>query len=407
MHSLLSEQRGDLDLADVRFIHQLDDGGVQLGIRAFIHRVVLQELDHLLNPGLRRTPGLAFAEGAGIFQHHSVAAVCQHFILAVRTLAGGHALVDVHHQAVDAGAAVPGIGKRLHLADASGGAVRALLGQLVVDAKLGLALGDGALVRLDGIQESDAGLSRDVHDAGGIGAPHVRFHLRRRHDFRSQRGADHLVIQRSNSFGVVQTGALTIENNRIQAVEQWVLAPLRWEALEVDLTTIAEPDEVNERLLENVRGLDAELSQLPDRPNAVGLRVGLAGSTNLGVAAYDHISEQQSRMIHTGEAGIQYFVECVHLETSPEVNLQELANEPSPAGLLARRLLQLENDEANEEYASLVDEARNQILEEHRNTRWRALGVPEPDANAVKDLLRDAGMRLLDRMLAQRREEAQ
>ena len=65
---------------------------------------------------------------------------------------------------------------------------------------------------------------------------------------------------------------LTVADGRITEVEHLPLAPLRWEALEVDLEGIGEPFQARERLLAAVRGLDGRMASLPTAPNAVGCR---------------------------------------------------------------------------------------------------------------------------------------
>ena len=67
---------------------------------------------------------------------------------------------------------------------------------------------------------------------------------------------------------------MTVADGRIAEVEHLPLAPLRWEALEVDLEGIGEPFQARERLLAAVRGLDGRMASLPtgaQRRRTVGL----------------------------------------------------------------------------------------------------------------------------------------
>ena len=193
---------------------------------------------------------------------------------------------------------------------------------------------------------------------------------------------------------------ITVADGGIADVEHLPLAPLRWEALDVDLEGIGEPAEAKERMLEEAIRLDGELATLHAAPSAAGLSVALTGRTRFGSAALDQISREDQDDLHTGAAGTRYFIVDLRLDTRPEIDLKELATRPDPVGLLAARLLWLDRPEGDPERDRLVDQARRNLRDQCANPVWRGLAAggdaPEPAA-----WLRQAGFRALDRLLDQ------
>jgi DNA repair exonuclease SbcCD nuclease subunit len=193
---------------------------------------------------------------------------------------------------------------------------------------------------------------------------------------------------------------LTMEDGEIRALEQWVLAPLRWEGLDLNIGGLSNAGDGQTQLLESVRERDETLSALAQPPRAVGLRVRLAGRSNLGSATETLLRQSAQNILHTGAAGTRYFLERCIAESRPAVSLKTLARQSDPPGLLARRLLLLA--EADSEAArNLIREARERLESQRRQPRWQALETAPLDDGAVAGWLRRAGTRLLEDMLAQ------
>ena len=190
---------------------------------------------------------------------------------------------------------------------------------------------------------------------------------------------------------------ISVRDGRIAGVEHMFLAPLRWEALEVDLEGIGDPFQARERLLAAVTALDARIASLPSPPNAVGLSICLSGRTGFGNAALDQLSPEDRNETHTGATGTQYFIVNVHLDTRPEIDLEDLARRPDPIGLLATRLLWLERPVGDPERDHLVDQARRSLREQCAQAVWRGLGSGDDTADPVT-WLRHAGIRALDHL---------
>jgi len=192
----------------------------------------------------------------------------------------------------------------------------------------------------------------------------------------------------------------SIEGGRIQSLEQWVLAPLRWEVLELDLTDLSEPEEARSRLVQQVRKLDEEIAAKTQPPEAVGLRVRFIGRTDYGREVGSLFHQDEHHIVYDGAANTRYFIERCLFEIRPEIALEELAQRSDPPGLLARRLCLL-SDPEQEEARKMITGAREILEKQRRDVRWQALDPAPIDDAAVVDWLRRSGTRLLEDMLNQ------
>lgn len=199
---------------------------------------------------------------------------------------------------------------------------------------------------------------------------------------------------------------VTVDGGRIQVVEQRVLAPLRWERLEVDIEGMSRPEEARDQLLERLRELDTAVAAARRPAEAVGLRVMFTGRNRLGEAVLALFSERDREHLDDGEAGTHYFIERLENATRPEIPLDELAERRNPAGLLARRLLLLKRPVDDTERRALVTEAHGKLEARAREERWSGLHAQPPDDEATAEWLQRSGMRLLERLLAQREADA-
>jgi DNA repair exonuclease SbcCD nuclease subunit len=199
---------------------------------------------------------------------------------------------------------------------------------------------------------------------------------------------------------------VTVDGGRIQAVEQWVLAPLRWERLGLDIEGMAEPEEARGLVLDRLRDLDTAVAAARQPADAVGLRVRFTGCTRLGEAVVALFSEQDREHLDDGQGGTRYFIERLENATRPEIPIDELAGRSDPAGLLARRLLLLERPVDDTERRALVTEAHGKLEARAREERWSGLHAQPPDDEATAEWLQRSGMRLLERLLAQREADA-
>ena len=196
-----------------------------------------------------------------------------------------------------------------------------------------------------------------------------------------------------------------IDGGRIESVEQLPLAPIRWESIDVDLEGIGELAEAEDRVLTALKDLDRQITEFPvaldlaATPDAVGVHIIFSGRTRLGVAVDDKLSRDQEKIIHTGTGERDYFVERTSVATRPERDLEDLARQPSPPGLLAQRLLWLNEPEGHPDRDRLVAQARAALHSQAQKPLWNGLDTDDPDP---VDWLRKAGLRALEQLLAQK-----
>ncbi|GAB4244270.1 MAG: DNA repair exonuclease [Acidobacteriota bacterium] len=198
---------------------------------------------------------------------------------------------------------------------------------------------------------------------------------------------------------------LEIAGGRCVRIEQWVLAPLRWELLELDLTGLERPDEAEHLLLERLRRLEDRLQATHARPEAVGLRVNLCGRTRWGRKVKNLLEGGDLREGLMLSGGSLFFLDRVTVLTHPELALDELARRTDPPGLLARRLLLLEGRGDEEQRRALLDRFRRRLRKRVGERKWSAFSdIPASDEELAESL-REAGSLLLDRLLAQKESE--
>lgn len=198
---------------------------------------------------------------------------------------------------------------------------------------------------------------------------------------------------------------VTIHGGRIERLEQWPLAPLRWERLQLDLGGLEQAEQARVRLLEQVRELDRRLGSGP--PQALGLRVTLAGQSDRGGEVLGLFGQEACDHLHSGSAGTHYFIERMLLATRPYLDLTELAADSDPPGLLARQLLLLERAQDDPQRQELLSEARRRLQAQAREARWQEVSPGTIDEEQAAEWLRQAGLRILERMRVQRSAAAE
>jgi len=98
------------------------------------------------------------------------------------------------------------------------------------------------------------------------------------------------------------------------------------------------------------------------------------------------------------------FIQKIETAVLPKLDLKRLSRQSDPTGLLARRLIALEEPDS-EEYQRLVRLARESMSPAMRAREFSGLDEPVDDAAIAEWLLR-AGRLALIRLVAQRDEAA-
>ena len=200
---------------------------------------------------------------------------------------------------------------------------------------------------------------------------------------------------------------LKIKSDGRIGLEQVPIAPLRWERIDVSVDDIGHVEDVPDRLLAVAEQQVAALVQAGYVPRALGLRATLTGAS----AAYDDIRKWLAAgdfvdsLVRRIDDTVVFYERIVdgmrlHLE------LESIAADGGPAGLLAQRLLLLR--QGAEQSRELLDAARARLGEVAREDVWSPVGEHRNATDPVSDdalrgyLLR-SGNAALSAMLAGRR----
>ena len=198
---------------------------------------------------------------------------------------------------------------------------------------------------------------------------------------------------------------MAVEGGAIGSLEHRTIAPLRWIRLNVDLTGINEPEAAWGRFLDVVRTLDASILEESHPPRAVGLRPTFKGRTRFRTELEALLLQEDLEDVEVGQGNVHYFVETLHFETLPEVELETLARQSDPAGLLARRLLLLDRPAEDPERREFISRGRQRLERENRNPVWQGLNAGPLDTEDTAHRLRRAGRQALELLLSRRGEE--
>ncbi len=196
---------------------------------------------------------------------------------------------------------------------------------------------------------------------------------------------------------------VSVGSGGIQGVEQVKIAPLRWEALEADTSAITQDQEAAPAdALATLMDAAIETIRERIRPDlghvrAVGCRMHMTGRSSFTEAMRGVDFEALKAEIRVRD-DVHYFINKIIDQTLPTVDLKELARSSDPPGLLARKLVALEENQLDAR--ALIDAASSELA----NASARALpGDLEASDIDVRESLLRAGYEALDALLEQKR----
>lgn len=177
--------------------------------------------------------------------------------------------------------------------------------------------------------------------------------------------------------------------------------PIRWEAIELDLSDLDAPrgealDALHARVHEAMRARAAADPTLAEP----GLHLVATRLRLVGRPAHREVVRElaalpaAARVLSVG--GTHWFLESVRDDTRPRLDLEALAAQPTPPGLLAARLLAIERGDPEAEPLLRALEAR---AAGHRSGGWAEVDAP---FRPPREVALDAGLRLLEKLLATR-----
>lgn len=194
---------------------------------------------------------------------------------------------------------------------------------------------------------------------------------------------------------------LRVADNGALSMEHVVLAPLRWEHCTLDVSAITEGAQVHRRVIEALKELDREIAAgVHTHPAVVGVRLDVVGESTLRSEIQTALDGADLCGATIPLAATTYFIDRYWFDVRPALDLAASAQHDDPVGLLARRLLLLD-DPDSEERQALIERTRRDLDEFRGSAIFARLdGDPTSEAEA-EAYLREAGMQALDALIAQ------
>jgi len=184
------------------------------------------------------------------------------------------------------------------------------------------------------------------------------------------------------------------------ALEQLPLSPVRYEKLSIDITDLSSSEELQAALPEALRQRAEELEAELGAAEVICARVTLIGRTTLSRAERNQAlaGVQDLDCEHGGRNFI--VVEPVEDRSAPNLDIAALARDGTPAGLLARRVLDLTAD--SPETRALIATARQRLHAAARHPNFQDLDPLPIDDATVKERLLLMSRRALEDLVSQR-----
>ncbi|MEX0915455.1 MAG: metallophosphoesterase [Wenzhouxiangellaceae bacterium] len=205
---------------------------------------------------------------------------------------------------------------------------------------------------------------------------------------------------RASETGMRGPWLVEIDGRSVRA-DQIVLAPLAFDALELDVTALEQPTDLDGAVLAAGKRQVAARINNNALPDALGLRIRLTGEHPAATALGDTAREIVAQQPVFEESGCQVFVDKIETAVSAPLDLEALARQPDPAGMLARDLLLLTGPDCD---------ARRRLVAEARERMQAAGAIAElqPVADEISteraaERLTRVGHAALARLLEQRR----
>ena len=178
------------------------------------------------------------------------------------------------------------------------------------------------------------------------------------------------------------------------------MSKVRYDGVEIDLSGITSEDEFQSRAVTRTNQHLKSTTTPGDPLEYISLRLEFSGRTTL----CSQLDDLSRRLIETFEprmGDVTARIDTVTNNTLPAIDLDELAENRDPPGVLARTLKALESDRPDETVSELVRSAHRKMLDVHDAVAYSGpIQDQPPDREAARrQLIRQAGL-LLDRLLA-------
>ncbi len=209
-----------------------------------------------------------------------------------------------------------------------------------------------------------------------------------------------------------ETGAhgpvmITISNNTLGRAERVFVSPVRFENISIDISGSEKEETLRDTLVSGL--LDRSLSfgdELQD-VSCISYGLTLTGTHSNPALVESWSSGMKDDFSHETRGGTKILVHGMDYNIQPEVsNLRELARQNSPAGILARTIVAIEDGEETEFLKNLLAEWKENHREMNRKEIYLSLqktGLPDHDAEEKgKQFILAESKRLLGNLLQQK-----
>lgn len=194
------------------------------------------------------------------------------------------------------------------------------------------------------------------------------------------------------------------------------LSPVRFAGVDLDLTGVTEPGDVDARLIGAVR--DTLTHAIEEDPGGnlicVGCHVTVHGRTSLH-SRLPELAHDLARTIDIQEGMAVAAIGSVTIDTRPPIDLEPLVGRPDPVGEIARLLTALDGDRNPDQdpdrdpdqlspaHLALLQRTTTRLQAAHRSRVFSSIAAdPEPNVAAARIHLRREGWSLLDALIQQR-----
>lgn len=190
------------------------------------------------------------------------------------------------------------------------------------------------------------------------------------------------------------------------SMEQLPLAPLRYERIGVTLEGLQAgdveelADRLSDRILKAIVARHDAIASELSNVRLVACRIKLSGRCADHRSVAGLVGQGRLGALDKTLGEVRCYVERIEDAGAAAIDLEQLARESDPPGLLARRLLAVQG--GTDEGLELIEKTREALEAVQIRSSWLALGQErQPD---VGDLILRAGMRALEELLAQPEE---
>lgn len=197
---------------------------------------------------------------------------------------------------------------------------------------------------------------------------------------------------------------ITIAADQTLEVEQIPMSPIRYEAISIDITGVQTENELRDKIVYHLDEAAGKLIEELEEVKSLVYQITLVGRSHLAQEMEDWkktVIDHQVRL----ETGTQISVRRVDTSIRPAISdLNQLAQQSSPVGILAHTILAIEENRTDEFLEGLIEDWMQQITHVNRIGTYSPLNDErklENTSEQAKLAIKAACNRLLGELLNQ------